>query len=60
MAGATRVIGVPFARGAHERLEQTGFDVDYRESDVVYTIDPHDVPRASVWLGRVLPSERDQ
>jgi predicted esterase len=50
------VISVSFARQAHELLERTGFDVDYRESDVVHTIDPADIPRAAGWLERVLPA----
>jgi phospholipase/carboxylesterase len=48
------VIDVEFARRARERLEAAGFDVDYRESDVIHTIDAADVPRAAGWLETVL------
>ncbi len=41
------VIDVEFARRARERLEAAGFDVDYRESDVIHTIDAADIPRAA-------------
>ncbi len=50
------VIDVDFARRARDRLEAAGYDVDYRESDAVHTIDAADIPRAVGWLERVLPS----
>jgi phospholipase/carboxylesterase len=48
------VIDVEFARRARELLEPAGFDVDYRESDAVHTIDPGDIPRAVAWLERTI------
>jgi phospholipase/carboxylesterase len=48
------VIGVEFARRARELLDAAGFEVDYRESDAVHTIDPHDIPRAVAWLARTI------
>jgi phospholipase/carboxylesterase len=49
------VIDVEFARHARDRLDAAGFDVDYRESDTIHTIDRADVPRAVSWLEDVLP-----
>ena len=48
------VIDVSFARQARATLEQAGFDVDYRESDTVHTIDPQDIVRAARWLDAIL------
>ncbi|OAI38532.1 phospholipase [Actinobacteria bacterium SCGC AG-212-D09] len=48
------VIGVDFAREAHALLDRAGFDVDYRESDAMHSIDPADVPRAAAWLGTTI------
>ena len=44
------VIDVSFARMARELLGDAGFEVDYRESDAIHTIDPSDVPRIAAWL----------
>ncbi len=48
------VIGVDFAREAHALLDRAGFDVDYRESEAMHSIDPADVPRAAAWLGSTI------
>jgi phospholipase/carboxylesterase len=48
------VIDVAFARRARELLVDAGFDVDYRESNAVHTIDPADITRAAGWLDEVL------
>jgi phospholipase/carboxylesterase len=48
------VIDVAFARSARELLKGAGFDVDYRESNTIHTIDPADIPRAATWLETVL------
>jgi phospholipase/carboxylesterase len=48
------VIDVGFARQARELLEPAGFDLDYRESDAVHSIDPQDIPRAVTWLARTI------
>lgn len=50
------VIPVTFARQARELLEQSGFDVDYRESDAAHNVDPEDISRLTAWLGRALPA----
>lgn len=50
------VIGVQFARRAHEVLEAHGFPVDYRESEAMHSIDPADIPRAIDWLKETIPS----
>jgi phospholipase/carboxylesterase len=47
------VIDVAFARTARERLEDAGFEVDYRESEAAHNIDPADIPRAVAWLDTV-------
>lgn len=47
------VIDVAFARTARERLEDAGFEVDYRESEAAHNIDPTDIPRALAWLDTV-------
>ena len=47
------VIGVEFARQAHELMQAGGLDVDYRESDAAHNIDPPDIPRAHQWLRSV-------
>jgi phospholipase/carboxylesterase len=44
------VIPVTFARRARELLEQSGFAVDYRESDAGHQVDPGDIPRVIAWL----------
>ena len=46
------VIPVTFARQARDRLDQAGFDVDYRESDAGHNVDPGDIPRVAAWLTR--------
>jgi phospholipase/carboxylesterase len=48
------VIGVEFARRAHERLQGAGLEVSYHESDAQHYIEPDDVERAAGWLSRVL------
>ncbi len=48
------VITVDFAREAHALLDRAGFDVDYRESDAMHSIDPADVPRAAAWLANTI------
>jgi predicted esterase len=48
------VIGLQFARRAHEVLAAHGFQVDYRESNAMHNIDPDDVPRAVAWLEETL------
>ncbi len=50
------VIDVAFARRARELLDDAGFDVDYRESNTVHTIDPADIARAAGWLEKTLRS----
>jgi len=50
------VIPVSFARLARELLGDAGFEIDYRESNAVHTIDPGDVPRIIGWLEGTLPS----
>jgi phospholipase/carboxylesterase len=49
------VIDVAFAQRARELLAGAGFDVEYRESNTMHTIDPADIARAAGWLERVLP-----
>ncbi|HEY1592113.1 MAG TPA: phospholipase [Solirubrobacteraceae bacterium] len=48
------VIGVEFAREARALLDRAGFDVDYRESEAMHSIDPADVPRAAAWLDNTI------
>jgi phospholipase/carboxylesterase len=50
------VIGVEFARRAHELLAGHGFEVEYRESPAAHNIEPADIPRAVSWLGAALPA----
>ena len=47
------VIPVTFAQQARKLLEQSGFEVDYRESDAGHNVDPYDIPRVTAWLGRM-------
>jgi phospholipase/carboxylesterase len=49
------VIGVEFARRAHELLDRAGLSVEYRESEAGHNVDPADLPRAAGWLATVLP-----
>ena len=49
------VIGVDFARRAHELLERGGLEVEYRESDAMHEIDPISLRNAVRWLPSVLP-----
>jgi phospholipase/carboxylesterase len=44
------VIGVDFARRAHELLSAAGLPVTYLESDVGHQIDPDHIPAAIRWL----------
>jgi len=48
------VIGVEFARRAHERLAAGAIEVDYHEADVGHQIDPALVPAAVGWLAATL------
>ena len=48
------VIEVGFGRAARDQLEAGGIDVTYRESDVVHTIDPANIPVATEWLAATL------
>lgn len=49
------VIEVAFARAARERLQEAGFEVDYRESEAAHNIDSADLARAHDWLARLAP-----
>jgi phospholipase/carboxylesterase len=49
------VIEIGFGRAARDLLVAGGIDVTYRESDVVHTIDPANVPVAAEWLAATLP-----
>ena len=49
------VIGVDFARRAHELLERGGLEVEYHESDAAHQIDPVSLRNAVRWLSGVLP-----
>ena len=49
------VIGVEFARRAHELLERGGLEVEYHESDAAHQIDPVSLRNAVRWLSGVLP-----
>ncbi len=48
------IMGVDFARRAHELLSEGGLDVEYHESDAAHHIDPAHVPAAVDWLGKTL------
>jgi phospholipase/carboxylesterase len=48
------VIEVAFGRGARERLEAGGLEVEYRESEVGHQIDPPALAGAAEWLSRVV------
>jgi phospholipase/carboxylesterase len=49
------VIEVGFGRAARDLLVGGGIDVTYRESEVVHTIDPANLPVAADWLAATLP-----
>jgi phospholipase/carboxylesterase len=49
------VIEIGFGRAARDLLVAGGIDVTYRESDVVHTISPADVPVAAEWLAEAIP-----
>jgi phospholipase/carboxylesterase len=49
------VIEIGFGRAARDLLVAGGIDVTYRESDVVHTIDPANLPFAAEWLAATLP-----
>jgi phospholipase/carboxylesterase len=49
------VIEVGFGRAARDLLAGGGIDVTYRESDIVHTIDPANLPVAAEWLTATLP-----
>lgn len=49
------VIEIGFGRAARDLLLAGGIDVTYRESDVVHTIDPANLPVAAEWLATALP-----
>jgi phospholipase/carboxylesterase len=57
LAHGTRdpVVEIGFGRAARDLLLAGGIDVTYRESDVVHTIDPADLPVAAAWLATTLP-----
>jgi phospholipase/carboxylesterase len=48
------IMGVDFARRAHELLERGGLEVDYHETDGAHHIDPQVVPKAVSWLAATL------
>jgi phospholipase/carboxylesterase len=48
------VIGIEFARRAHELLSAAGLPVTYLESDVAHQIDPAHIPAASQWLAEAM------
>jgi phospholipase/carboxylesterase len=52
---ADPVIEVGFGRAARDQLIAGGIDVTYRESDVVHTIDPANLPVAAEWLATAVP-----
>jgi phospholipase/carboxylesterase len=52
---ADPVIEIGFGRAARDLLVAGGIDVTYRESDVVHTIDPANVPVVAEWLAATLP-----
>jgi phospholipase/carboxylesterase len=49
------VIGVEFARHAHELLSTAGLEVEYHEGGFGHEIDPTHAARAAQWLGDTLP-----
>jgi phospholipase/carboxylesterase len=50
------VIDVRFGREASATLEQGGLRVEYHESAAGHHIDPRELPSASDWLARTLPT----
>ncbi len=52
------IMEIGFARRARDLLEQSGFDVEYHESDAAHEIDPSHLPAAADWLRSVLASSR--
>jgi predicted esterase len=51
------VIEVGFGRAARDLLVAAGIDVTYRESAVVHTIDPANLPFAAEWLAATVPPQ---
>jgi phospholipase/carboxylesterase len=51
------VIEVEFGRAARDLLVAGGIDVTYRESAVVHTIDPANLPLAAEWLAATVPPQ---
>jgi phospholipase/carboxylesterase len=49
-----QVMDVDFARTARRRLEETGMEVEYRESEVGHTIDPGAIAPAASWVARTI------
>jgi phospholipase/carboxylesterase len=49
------VIGVEFAHRARQLLEDGGFDLTYRESELGHQIDPAHLRDGAAWLAKVLP-----
>jgi predicted esterase len=49
------VIPVGFGRAAHERLEEAGAAVLWRESPIDHSIDPRFVSEVRAWLRSVIP-----
>ncbi len=50
------VIGVEFARDAHERLTAAGAEVSYRESPTTHTIDPRFLGELPAWIDEAVPA----
>jgi phospholipase/carboxylesterase len=48
------IIPVEFGREAHERLEQAGLDVVYRESPMAHSVDPGFLAELAPWLRAAL------
>jgi phospholipase/carboxylesterase len=49
------VIGVEFARDAHERLEAAGLQPLYRESPMAHSIDPRTLPDLERFVQEATP-----
>ena len=46
---------IGFAHRARDLLEQSGMDVEYRESDHAHWIEPAHVADAAAWLAETIP-----
>jgi phospholipase/carboxylesterase len=51
-----QVIGVDYGRRAHARLRDSGYKVEYHESDGMHNVDPALIPRLISWIERALPA----